>query len=67
MQHRTHHQPLCYMCGKPNHQAIKCWHLKIGDLDKTTHYVEKQDLGEESYSIVLESLYVTIIKIMDYI
>jgi hypothetical protein len=55
------------MCDKPNHQVIKCWHRKIGDLDKTTHYVEKQDLGEESYSNVLESLYVTIIDIMDYI
>jgi len=36
-----HHQPLCYMCGKPNHQAIKCWHCKIENLDQTTNYVEK--------------------------
>jgi len=67
MQHCTHRQPLCYMCDKPNHQVIKCWHRKIGDLDKTTHYAEKQDLGEESYSNVLKSLYVTIIEIMDCI
>ncbi len=46
---------------------IKCWHRTIGNLNKTIHYVEKQDLGEESYSNVFKSLYVTNTEIMDYI